>query len=128
MGYCLYLTRAEEWFTEENPITFEEVESVLNQLPQGFSIDCTGGVSGVTPQGSTLTSEVGPYVVYFDGQDENSRIHIYFLDGPPEFRIREEQYLLPILELAEALGAKIQGEELEVYTRESVLQARKGGK
>lgn len=126
MGYCFYLTRAREWLFEENPITFEEAAAVLNQLSEGFSIDRKGFVSVTTPQGSTLTSEVGPYVEYFDGQDEKSRIHIYFLDGPPEFRIREEKYLLPILELADALGAEIQGEEFEVYTRESVLQGRKG--
>lgn len=120
MGYEIHITRAEDWVEDDNPITIEEVEEIFDKLPKGFSIDRSGVVTAVAPDGHRISAEVGPYVQYHDGNDD-SMVCIYFLSGGPSFKVRDEKQILPILELADALNAKIQGDELEIYTRESIL-------
>lgn len=121
MAYEIYITRAESWVEDENPITLSEVEKVLEKLPRGFEIDQTGVVTTTTPDGNKLSAKVGPYLIYQNEKDSNSRVHIYFNNGVPSFSVREEKYMLPIIELADALNAKVQGDEEEIYTRESIL-------
>lgn len=124
MGYELHITRAESWYEDEDPITFCEVESVLNQFPKAFTIVRDGIVTAVTTNGQTISAEVGPYIICYDGKNEDSRIHIYFENGcSPHFRVRRERALLPIIALADALHAKVQGDEEEIYTVESVLKS-----
>lgn len=120
MGYEIHITRAEDWLEDDKPITIEEVEEVFDKLPKGFSIDRSGVVTAMTPDGHRISAEVGPYVQYHNENDD-SIVCIYFLSDGPSFKVRDEKQILPILELAEALNAKVQGDELEVYTRESIL-------
>ena len=125
MSYDIHITRAEFWLDDEDPITLEEIERLVKPLPQGFSIDRTGIVTATGPQGQTLSAEVGPYLVYEDQEDMDSRICIYFdEESGPWFRACGEKYMLPVIELADMLHAKVQGDEDEIYTKEAVL---KGG-
>lgn len=123
MGYELHLTRAESWYEDEEPITFCEAEAALHQFSEGFTIDREGIVTAVTPQGQILSADMGPFIVCYDGKNEDSRIHIYFEDGhSPHFQVRRVRALLPVIALADALHAKVQGDEEEIYTMESVLE------
>lgn len=121
MGYDIHITRAEHWMDDDAPITLAEVEAVMDQLPPGFRIDRTGIVTAVSPNGQTLSAEVGPYLVFMNGDDENSRVHIYF-NSPhgPYFRVADTEAILPVITLANALKAKVQGDEGEVYTETSI--------
>lgn len=121
MSYDIHITRAESYMEDENPITLAEIESLLGTLPRGFSIDRSGIVTAKLPQGEELAAEVGPYLIYQDEKDHDSRVHIYFDDRGPWFSVREESHMLPIIELAEMIHAKVQGDEEEIYTKESVL-------
>ncbi len=123
MSYDIHITRAESWFEDEEPITLAEVEAIWEQLPKGFQIERSDEVSATLPDGGILTVETGNYLIYEDESDPDSRIHIYFMHDVPTFSVRDEKYLLPIIELADLLGAKVQGDEEEVYTKESIMKS-----
>lgn len=99
------------------------MEAIWEQLPKGFQIDRSGEVSATLPDGGILTANTRNYLIYEDESDPDSRIHIYFMDHVPTFSVKDEKYLLPIIELAELLGAKVQGDEEEVYTKESIMKS-----
>ena len=121
MSYSLYITRAESWLEDSSPITLSEIESIINPLPFGFYIDRSGIVSAATPNGKTLTAAVGDYLVYDEKDHPENRIHIYFDCGlPPYFRLSHPKQLAPVIDLAEKLGAQVQGEELEIYTKDNI--------
>lgn len=120
MPYEIYITRAEVYYEDENPITLAEILSLPGPLPKGFSVDKSGIVTSISPQ--PLIADVGAYLIYEDENDENSRVHIYFSEkNGPWFSVRKEKYMLPIIELADKLQAKVQGEEGEIYTKQSIL-------
>lgn len=122
MSYDIHITRAESYLEDNEPITLAEIEKLLGTLPQGFTIDRTGIVSATTSDGETVVSEVAPYLIYEDEENPDSRVHIYFFDEEcPFFSVRDKKYMLPIIELAEKINAKVQGDEEEIYTKESIL-------
>ncbi|MDQ0359486.1 hypothetical protein [Breznakia pachnodae] len=121
MSYNIYFTRSDEYFDDSSPITLKEVEELQEKLPRNFYFDYSGIVTTTTPDGKTISAEVGPYLYYLNENDLNSKICIYFYSGCPFFSVRDEKKMLPLLELADLLQAKLQGEELEVYTEDSIL-------
>ena len=122
MGYNIHITRAESWLDDETPITLEEIEQIWDKLPEGFQIDRSGVVTANMSNGSSLSVKVKPYLIFQNGDDEESRVHIYFDNGAPEFCVHDEMKMLPIIELADLLGAKVQGDEDEIYTKEDILK------
>lgn len=124
MSYNIHITRADFYFKDNNPITLKEIESMLETLPQGFSINRSGTVTATTPQGEKISVDVGPYLMYENKADINSRVYIYFnKNNGPWFSVTKEKYMLPIIELAEIIHAKVQGDEGEIYTKESILHS-----
>jgi len=121
MSYEFHITRSDSWLDDDSPVTLSEIETTLCPLPENFTIDRSGFVSTVTPNGKTLTAAVGDYLIYDNPGEPDSRVHIYFRPGfPPFFSIASPEHLLPIIDLAEKLGVKVQGDELEIYSREDI--------
>jgi len=121
MSYEFHITRAESWLEDSSPVTLAEIQTIIDPLPNGFSVDRSGFVSAATPEGRTLTAAVGDYLIYENPDIPDSRVHIYFdADCPPRFRIGAPEQLLPIIDLAEKLGAGVQGDELEFYRKENI--------
>lgn len=117
MGYEFHITRAGSYLEDSCPITLGEILTACDPLPEGFSVDRTGVVTAVTPEGASLAAQVGDYLVYEDRSDPHSRVHIYFdPDCLPFFKVGELQHLRPVILLAQRLGASVQGDEGEVYT------------
>lgn len=114
MAYEFHITRADFWADDPQPVTFAETAQAAMQL-EGFSADPEGRVETVNPRsGMTLTAVLGPCVVYRD------TVRIRFCGNPPTFALRDSAELAPFLALAELLGAKIQGDEGEEYTKDSI--------
>lgn len=114
MAYGFHITRAEFWAEDPAPVTFDEAVQAIRDLP-GFSVDPEGKVQTVNPRsGQALTMMLGRCVVYCD------TVRIAFSAGAPAFAVRDTAELLPFLELAERLGAQVQGDEGEVYTKDDI--------
>ena len=123
MSYCLHITREDDWMEDEHPVTLEEVEEVLPLLPKGFDIDRSGVVQAELPDGRVLVAEVGPYVTYRN-EEGIIKACIYFDSGAPEFKAVMDQDMLPMIELAAALNARVQGDDMEFYTKDSFAEGR----
>ncbi len=127
MSYELHITRADEpWFMqEEGFITLEEVEA-LPELPEGFSFDRSGVVESkpIDENGTKLVANVGTFLVYRYGDGEEDKVHIYFdSDRDPYFNARavsgvQDKAIPALTELAHMLGAKLQGDDGELYDTE----------
>ena len=114
MAYAFHITRADFWAEDTAPVTYDEAVQAIRDLPD-FSADPTGTVQTVNPRsGQVLTMSLGKCIVYRD------MVRICFQAGTPTFAVRDTAELLPFLELAERLGAQVQGDEGEVYTRDDI--------
>ena len=124
MSYNIHITRADFYFEDHNPITLAEIEYMLEKLPKGFSINRSGRIIAMTPQGEKISVNMGPYLMYEDKLDSGSRVYIYFDKNKcPWFSVTKEEDMIPIIELAEIIHAKVQGDEGEIYTKESILNS-----
>ena len=114
MAYGFHITRGEFWAEDPAPVTFDEAVQAIRDLPD-FSVDPEGKVQTVNPRsGQTLTMMLGKCIVYRD------TVRIAFNAGAPAFAVRDTAELPPFLELAERLGAQVQGDEGEVYTKDDI--------
>lgn len=109
MSYEFHITRADSYLEDSCPVTLDEILSTCERLPEGFFVDRT-----VTAVYSSGKAEC---LVYKSNSAEDKAVHIYFVPGcPPFFSTSCEELLPPVIRLAERLGAKVQGDEEEVYT------------
>lgn len=125
MGYDIHITRAKYWFEEEEGfVTLDEVLAVWDKLDEGFSVDRSGKVySNPLPDGSVLAAEVDDFIVYRFGDGEDDKAHIYFgEDCAPNFNggifVHKLEKLVPVIKLAELVGAVVQGDDGEIYDEE----------
>ena len=125
MGYDIHITKSKYWFEEdEGFVTLDEIIAVWDKLDEGFSIDRSGKVySNPLSDGSMLAAEVDDVIVSRFGDGENDKVHIYFgEDCAPTFRgscfAHNTEKLIPIIRLAELVGAVVQGDEGEIYDEE----------
>ena len=119
MGYDIHITREACWLDDENPITLDEVREILPVEPHQFRIDETGEVLIATPQGNAMIADYGPFLEYTD--EEGKKTILVFEEGEcPFFTYRDCRQLLAMRDLAETLGATLQGDECEVYDRQEI--------
>lgn len=119
MSYDIHITRGDDWFEEENPVTLEEVRSIMHVLPECFRIEETGTISIVNPSGQNLTMKVGPYLEY-TGEDGGKTCVVFGENGGPSFRYQSDKQMLAMFSVAEAVGAKLMGDEGETYDRNQI--------
>ncbi|MBO4867718.1 MAG: hypothetical protein J5582_14350 [Ruminococcus sp.] len=111
MAYEAHLTRADLWVYDKEPITFEEVAAL--DLPDGFE-----AVENGTFSDGAVSISLGKCVVYT--RPDGVKNFLIFSGGAPSFKMLSEEDAKPFIRLAELLGAKVQGDEGEVYTRDGV--------
>ena len=110
MAYEAHITKAEFWADDDEPITFEEIE-VLD-LPAGFTAEGNHTVTANTPFG-VMSTELGRCIVFT--KPDGTSIYLVFSSGVPTFGIRSADDTKEFIRLAEMLGAKVQGDEGEIY-------------
>lgn len=114
MAYEFHITRAEFWADDPQPVTLAELEQVIPQIA-GFSVDREGRAETVNPRtGMPLTAMLGACIVWRD------TVRIRFCGSTPTFAVNDIDELAPFIELAALVGAKIQGDEGEEYTKDKI--------
>lgn len=111
MAYEAHLTRADLWVYDKEPITFEEVKALI--LPDGFE-----AVENGTFSDSAVSISLGKCAVYT--RPDGVKNYLIFGNGAPSFKMLSEEDAKPFIKLAELLGAKVQGDDGEIYTHEGV--------
>ena len=119
MGYNIHITIGDSWVDETYPISLEDIEEVMSMLPDGFRVNESGLTTMKTPQGQTMSMDIGPNLEYTDEEGKVTNI-LFPEDRCPYFRFQSKKQLLGICAVAEALGAKLQGDDDEIYTREQL--------
>ena len=66
MGYDIYITKADSWVYDENPISLNDVRKILPMLSDRFRIDETGIITTTNSDGQTLSGDFGPFLEYTD--------------------------------------------------------------
>ena len=121
MGYDIHITRAENWAYDQNPITLDDVRKIMPKLSGRFRIDETGVI---TTEDRTFSGDFGPYLEYTD--EEGRKTYIVFGERQcPTFKFGDFKQLLALCELAEALDARLQGDEDEFYDRAEIERLMK---
>lgn len=119
MSYDIHITRGVDWGEEENPVTLEEVRNIMHVLPQNFRIEESDTISIKTSSGQNMTMKVGPYLEY-TGENDDKTCVIFTKGTSPSFRYQSDRQLLAMCSVAKAVGAKLMGDEGEVYDREQI--------
>lgn len=120
MGYDIHISHADNWFDEEEPVTLEQVKKIMPLLSGQFRIVEDGIITienSWGKQGKPLTMDIGPHLEY-TGEDGVQTCIVFQEDGCPFFRYQSDKQLLAMCSVAEALGAKLLGDDGEEYTRE----------
>lgn len=114
MAYAFHITRADAWADDTAPVTYDEAVQAIRDLPD-FTVEHGQTLRTLNPRtGETMTAVVGECIKY------RGTVRILFQSGAPFFRVRDTAELLPFLELAERLGARVQGDEGEIYTKDNI--------
>lgn len=116
MSYDIHITREKDWVDDKNPITLEEVRSIMPTLSERFRIEESGIISIQNPNGQKLSMKVGPYLEYMEENGDKSCV-IFLKGNCPSFRYQSDSQLLAMCAVAEALGARLVGDDGEEYNR-----------
>ncbi|MCA6362643.1 MAG: hypothetical protein IM638_06365 [Bacteroidetes bacterium] len=115
MGYCLFITRKENWFDPEtvNSITAKEwINVFLND--KELKPDLSGKESAKDrpplPDGKEFVFWKNP-----EADDSGDEAGMYYGDGNIECKNPHDAMIIKLVRIAEKLGAKVQGEECEIY-------------
>jgi hypothetical protein len=116
MGYEVHITRAEEWSeSEANPITFEEWRAYIKSDPEmrldGFAEARTqdGGVIRIESEGLSV------WTAWPGDQSEGNLAWMDHRNGRIAVKSPDAAILKKMCSIAEKLGARVQGDEGEIY-------------
>ena len=99
MGYDVHITRADDWSANEGcEISTEEWHAIIEQDPS-----------------LRLAGYNGPHFAIWDGHPEDREAWLDWFDGNITTKYPDEALLGKMLEIANRLNAKVQGDEGEVY-------------
>jgi hypothetical protein len=116
MGYEVHITRKENWFDEGGPgITFEEWKNYLASDPE-MRLD--GFAEASTSDGSILRVENPGLSVWlaYSGHEKNGNMAwFYHLEDRITVKNPDEEMLIKMYAIAIVLGARVQGDESEIY-------------
>ncbi len=116
MGYDVHITRKENWFDEEGPsISLEEWISLVGADP-GMLLE--GFAEAATPSGEKIRVESEGLSVWtaYSGHGKDGNMAWFDLRaGCVVVKNPDEEILKKMYEIARRLGAKVQGDDGEVY-------------
>jgi hypothetical protein len=105
VGYDVYITRKESWFEEEGPaIDQEEWLTLVKQDPE-LRLEPAEGPYHAVWNGPSEDPDLEPWLDWWEGN--------IFTTSP------DAPLIDKMVELARSLGAKVQGDDLKIYTGES---------
>jgi hypothetical protein len=117
MGYDLHITRAEDWSSsEETPIALEEWLAYIASDPE-MRLDNSAEVE---VDGQVLRLESAGLAVWtaFRGHDAGGNMAwFHYSDGNVDVKNPDREILGKMLQIADRLGANVQGDDGERYTR-----------
>ena len=109
MAYDLHITRADDWSDSEKfPITKDEWEAIIAADPE-LRLDSINGDS---------------FAYWVDRQSGKKRGWFEWSDGEISTRYPDRAQLGKMLQLAQQLGAQVQGDDGEKYTKAEGLTDR----
>jgi hypothetical protein len=99
MGYDLHITRKKYWCDEEGPvISPEEWLAVVRDDPE-----------------LTLSAENGPYFANWSGPSRYPDPWLDYFEGDVFAKNPDDPLIEKMVQIADRLGAKVQGDDGEVY-------------
>lgn len=124
MSYDIHITKGDDWIDEAEPVTLEDVRNIMHVLSDRFRIEESGIISMKNPSGQTITMKVGPYLEYTGDNDEKTRV--MFRGGKcPSFQYQGDRQMLAMCSVAEAVGARLMGDEGETYDKQQIEEQLK---
>ncbi len=115
MGHDIHITRKENWFDEEGPeITLQEWADYVKSDPE-MRLD--GFAEAATPQGTLRIEEAGiaVWTAYSKHGENGNMAWMCWSDGEIVLKSPDTELLVKMYKIAKKLGAKVQGDESEVY-------------
>ncbi len=117
MGYDVHITRKKDWFNRDQPgFTFEEWSSYIGTDP---SMRLDGVARTTTPDGQVIEIQSPGLAVWiaYSGHDED-RTAWFDLSRSGNISVKnpDPEILGKMWEIAQALGAKVQGDDGEIYS------------
>ena len=115
MGYDVHITRREHWADDEQPAIAIGEWLALVGNSQEWDVANVAEVSG---EQSALVYEnegLAVWLAWSGHEESGSKAWFYFRDGNIVVKNPDKEILAKMLELAELLGARVQGEEGEFF-------------
>jgi len=121
MGYDVHITRKQDWFDEEPQIKLAEWKAYLKADP---SMRLDGYAEATTPSGDTLHYEnegLAVWTAYSRHQSNGNMAWFDFEIGNVVVKNPDQEILRKMWQIAQALGAKVQGDEGETYREDGCV-------
>lgn len=115
MGYDVHITRAAEWSDSmESPISLEEWTAHVEADPE---MRMDNAAEATTPSGDVLRYENPGLAVWLgsSGRSEGQTAWFDLRDGRIVVKGPDEEILEKMRAIARALGARVQGDDGELY-------------
>lgn len=115
MGYELHITRRANWFDEGDDISLAEWLAVVQADPE-MRLD--GQAEATLASGETLIVEepgIAVWTAYSRNGEGGGLAWFYWFEGEILFKRPDREIIGKMVQLAERLGAKVQGDEGELY-------------
>ena len=119
MGYDLHITRQENWFDEDDTrqISFEEWKDILSSDNE---IRLDGFAEAKTTNGDTIKVDskgLSVWTKYSGNGLDGNYAWFDYSQGSIVCKNPDDEIINKMLNIAERLNAKVQGEEGEIYLR-----------
>ncbi len=115
MGYEVHITRKKEWSDEDGPtISLDEWKAFVGSDPEM----CLDGFAEAQVDGGTLRVEsegLAVWTAYSEHGKNGNMAWFNFFEGDVSVKNPDPEILQKMWVIAEKLGAKVQGDEGEVY-------------
>jgi hypothetical protein len=111
MGYELHITRAENWWeSQDTPIPLADWRALVREDPE---LEETGVAEASTPEGRLRYENQGLSV--WSAHPGGERVWFDWRDGCVIVKNPDEPVIAKMISVAERLGARVQGDDGELY-------------
>lgn len=123
MGYDIHITRKKNWYDEDGPsISVEEWAEFVNADPE-MRLD--GYAQTQLPDGQSLRIEregLSVWVGYSGNDEDGNMAWFLFSNDGVVVKNPDEEILKKMVSIADVLGAKVQGDDGELYGMDGVIR------